>query len=440
MQEYFFQLVEDLTGRLRGSQVLLANYEGEESDFVRFNRSRIRQAGSVSQRYVSVELVDGQRHARSTITLTGEAGADLEQLQQALERLDSDLPNLPEDPYLLYSTEVSNTQQIGQSVLPEADEAVREVLEAGEGRDLVGIYSAGAMDRGFANSLGQRNWFTAHSFHLDWCFYRQVDKAVKTSYADFRWDDEAFSRKVALAGEQLETLAGEPKTIKPGGYRVYLAPPALNELFGLLAWGGFGLKDHRTRNTSLLKMIEKDATLAETVTLRENTREGLAPNFESSGFLKPNAVTLIDHGKLSQTLVSPRSAKEYGVETNGASTGEFPASLDMDAGEIPAEEAPSRLDTGVYVNTLWYLNYSDRPAGRITGMTRFATFWVEGGRIVAPLNVMRFDETIYRAMGENLLGLTAQRDFLPSSETYQSRSTDSARLPGALIEDFQLTL
>lgn len=40
---------------------------------------------------------------------------------------------------------------------------------------------------------------------------------------------------------------------------------------------------------------------------------------------------------------------------------------------------------------LWYLNFSDRPGGRITGMTRFASFWVEDGRIVAPLNVMRFD-------------------------------------------------
>ncbi len=73
-------------------------------------------------------------------------------------------------------------------------------------------------------------------------------------------------------------------------------------------------------------------------------------------------------------------------------------------------------------------------------MTRFATFWVENGRIAAPLNVMRFDETAYRALGENLLALTADRDFLPSSETYGGRSTDSVRLPGALIEGFRFTL
>ena len=104
------------------------------------------------------------------------------------------------------------------------------------------------------------------------------------------------------------------------------------------------------------------------------------------------------------------------------------------------DEVLRRLDTGVYVNTLWYLNYSDRPACRITGMTRFATFWVEDGRIAAPLNVMRFDETAYRVLGRNLMGLTAERDFIPSSETYESRSTESIRLPGALVEDFRFTL
>ena len=94
----------------------------------------------------------------------------------------------------------------------------------------------------------------------------------------------------------------------------------------------------------------------------------------------------------------------------------------------------------MYVNQLWYLNYSDVPACRITGMTRFATFWVEDGEIAAPLNVMRFDETVYRVLGENLLALTARRDFLPSRSTYGGRSTSSARLPGALVEGFRFTL
>jgi predicted Zn-dependent protease len=99
-----------------------------------------------------------------------------------------------------------------------------------------------------------------------------------------------------------------------------------------------------------------------------------------------------------------------------------------------------RLDTGVYINNLWYLNYSDRSACRITGMTRFATFWVEGGMVQAPLSVMRFDESIYRMFGDYLLGLTAERDFILDPSTYNERSTGSSHLPGALVEGLNFTL
>jgi len=107
---------------------------------------------------------------------------------------------------------------------------------------------------------------------------------------------------------------------------------------------------------------------------------------------------------------------------------------------MSAAEVLRRLDTGVYINNVWYLNYSDRAACRITGLTRFATFWVEQGVIQAPLTVMRFDETLYRMLGENLLGLTAERDLLLDPSTYYARSTSSGRTPGALVQDFTFTL
>ena len=37
------------------------------------------------------------------------------------------------------------------------------------------------------------------------------------------------------------------------------------------------------------------------------------------------------------------------------------------------------LGTGLWVSNLWYLNYSDRRACRMTGMPRFACLWVENG-------------------------------------------------------------
>ena len=61
------------------------------------------------------------------------------------------------------------------------------------------------------------------------------------------------------------------------------------------------------------------------------------------------------------------------------------------------------------------------------------------GAIPIP-NVMRFDDTAYRILGSNLIGLTRERDWLLDSASYGERSTGSARLPGALLRQLALTL
>ncbi len=112
----------------------------------------------------------------------------------------------------------------------------------------------------------------------------------------------------------------------------------------------------------------------------------------------------------------------------------------MAAGELKEADVLARLGTGVYVTDTWYTNFSDLSGGRVTGMTRFATSWVENGQLVAPLSVMRFDDTVYRMLGSELEALTAEREWLLDGGTYFERSTDSMRLPGALLSSMTFTL
>lgn len=108
--------------------------------------------------------------------------------------------------------------------------------------------------------------------------------------------------------------------------------------------------------------------------------------------------------------------------------------------QSPRDDVLRYLDRGLYISNLWYCNYSDRNYCRITGMTRFACFWVDNGEIVGSLNVMQFDESAYRLLGNRLAGLTREREFIADRNTYAQRSTASVRLPGALVDDFTLTL
>ncbi len=434
MKAQFFELGERLARELKPDEVVLCSLAAERSDFVRFNRGRVRQAGSVEQADLTLRLIRARRQAYATL-----AGLDLEAAQRMLARLRETLDALPEDPWLLINETPQSTAAERRGTLAPAQSLVQYVTGQAEGLDLVGIYAGGTICRGFANSLGQHNWHEVDSFNFDWSLYRQADQAVKTSYAGFRWEEAQFQQKLHAAAAQLAHLAIPRKALEPGEYRAYLAPRALEELAGLLSWGGFSARARATRQSPLLRMQE-GAALSPKITLTQNTAEGVAPGFQSDGFVKPPAVTLIAGGRLGDALVSPRSAKEYGLATNGAGGGESPDALDIAPGGLAETEALAALDTGLYIGNLWYLNFSDRPAGRITGMTRFATFWVEDGRIAAPVGPMRFDDSIYRMLGEQLLDLTRERDFLLDPSTYGGRSTASAHLPGALLKSLRFTL
>ena len=137
---------------------------------------------------------------------------------------------------------------------------------------------------------------------------------------------------------------------------------------------------------------------------------------------------------------SPRTAREFSLSANGANGDESPEALAIAGGTLDARDALSALDTGLFVGNLHYLNYSDRPAGRMTGMTRFATFWVEDGKIVAPIDVLRFDDTIYRMLGSSLEALTKETELILESSTYSERALASVRLPGALLSELEFTL
>ena len=131
-------------------------------------------------------------------------------------------------------------------------------------------------------------------------------------------------------------------------------------------------------------------------------------------------------------------AKEYGAVVNIES--EYASSFEMDEGTVEKSDVLKKLGTGLYISNLWYLNFSDMASGRVTGMTRFGTFWVENGEIKHPVNVMRFDDSLFDIFGKNLCALTKDRDYILDAGTYYNRSTGSKLLPGAFIDDFHLLL
>lgn len=439
METYFDAVTEVLQRSLAAGERFSATFDAEETDFVRMNRGKVRQPGSVAQRYLSIRLVNGARHAEHTLSLTGDLAVDGAAVRDAIASLRAALPELADDPLLLLPSAVHSSRSVRDTPLPPAEAIVDVVLRAADGLDLVGILAAGPVWRGFANSEGQRNWHATTAFNLQWSLYHRTDKAVKSGYAGFEWDRAAFAHKMAEARQRLALIGMPSRSLEPGKYRAYLAPSAVEEIAATLCWGGFSARALATKQSSLDKMRSGESLDAR-VSLVEDTAGGVAPAFQSEGFARPAQVPLIEAGRLVGSLVSPRTAREFGLAENGANGAEMPESLAMAGGTLATDDALAALDTGLAVGNLHYLNYSDRPACRITGMTRFATFWVEKGKVVAPVDVLRFDDTVYRLLGENLEALTRETEFILDAGTYQSRQLASLRLPGALVKEMAFTL
>ena len=156
----------------------------------------------------------------------------------------------------------------------------------------------------------------------------------------------------------------------------FLSPSAVAELLNIFCWGAFSRRTMEEKRSALQLLFEDKKQLNSKVSLVENTQAGIGPFFNASGYNRPPRTCMINEGRGEQLLISPRTAKQYGVNTNGADEDESPLSLHMAPGDLQASSILGQLGEGIYINNLWYLNYSDRLAGRITGMTRFGCFWV----------------------------------------------------------------
>ena len=181
-------------------------------------------------------------------------------------------------------------------------------------------------------------------------------------------------------------------------------------------------------------------TFSDKVSLAEDYSLGLETRFTSRGALAPMKRPLIDRGDIAGSLVSQRTAAEFKLEENGADASEAVRCLSLEPGDLAEKNILKELGTGIYLGNLHYLNWSELENGRVTGLSRFACYWVEGGEIVEPIQTMRFDETLENIFGNHLLDLSQAPQIIPSTNTYEQRALGGTKCPGVLLDSFRLTL
>jgi len=445
LERRFGRAVDLLLGELRSDEELSLEFSGEDSTFMRFNEAKVRQIGAVERAELRFSYFRNGRTIRGSFEPTGVEAVDVETAAQAFGLLRREAALLPEDPYQTLPTAESRSREVFTGSLPDAGNLPSLVLGpaeafAVEGASFVGLHSQGSMARGAANSKGARHWFATETFLTDYSAYLPNGKAVKSSYAGRDWDDEAYRRRLGAERSRLAALALSPKVLPPGGYRVWLAPEALARFLPFFSWHGIGERELREGESAWLALSEGRRKLSPRFRLEQDFSLGLEPRFNELGEVAAEKLPLIGGGRLLNTLVSARSAKQYGIAGNAAPEAEYLRSASVDSGEIDEERALEAVGRGLYLSNLHYLNWSDSQSARVTGMTRYACFWVEEGKIAAPIVDMRFDESLFNILGDKLAGLSRQRSPIVDASTYDQRSLGGSLLPGILVEDFTLTL
>jgi predicted Zn-dependent protease len=420
----------------------------EDTQFIRINGAKVRQAGVVEDASLDITLVlerpDGLRRASRTCTVTGLSWKDGEVIDETLKALRDEVIDLPIDPFAQLPVNYGSGESETRGNLLDRETAAQSLLGSEvKGLDIAGIYAAGPVVRAMANSEGQSLWFMSETFSLDYSVYTPNQRALKGTFAGKVWDSTAFEKEMQKARTQLPILEKTAKQVARGRHRTYLAPAALHDFVAMFSWACIS-EAAIQQGESALRLMRGTPGLTKSLsplfTLSEDFRGGEVPRFNGLGEMAPEVLPLIEHGVLQNTLVSSRTAKEYGVASNAAAGSESLRSPSVDGGLLAEERILKALDTGLYLSNLHYLNWSDQTHGRITGMTRYACYWVEDGKIVAPIENMRWDDSLFTVLGTELEALTVNRAFIPNVDTYERRGIGGAWMPGALLKRMDFTL
>jgi len=148
-------------------------------------------------------------------------------------------------------------------------------------------------------------------------------------------------------------------------------------------------------------------------------------------------VQLVEAGVPKRLVYSRATARKMKAKPTGHGLplpnewGEAPMNLVMEGGTSSLEEMIASTERGVLLTRVWYVREVDPYEKVLTGMTRDGTFLVEGGRVVAGLRNMRFNESVLEM-------LSKVEEMSPAVRASGEEAFDMV-VPAMKVRDFHFT-
>lgn len=412
--------------------------DAESSLFVRYNNHRVRQNSQVEQATAKILLTWQQKSYRFSFSLTNQANDDLKKIKVPFLKIIKDWDNLLSENV---EFEIASKQSSSNYLWSEhnSSQILDFVSKTTVHLDFTGLVAIGPVLTCVRNSNGVNHEFLTELVTVDYSLY-DGPRAAKGLYSARDWNETDFTEQLQHTQSLLELMKKPKVELTPGTYRVYLGPAAVSEMAQMLNWGAVSQRSYKLGRNPLKRLIEKDVELSPLFSVSEDFALGLGPQFNSLGETAPPLIPIIQKGNLKNLFTSTKSAIEFNSESNLAEEEESFRSMRIDTGMLKRENVLSELGTGIFISNLHYLNWSNPMDARITGMTRYACFWVEKGQIQGPIADLRFDDTLYDLWGSELESVTEFSELEPQTTTYFQRHLGGKRVPGMLIKKMKFTL
>ena len=444
-KEIYNTICSQVYNTLQEGEDLTIYMEGENSQYFRFNDSKIRQTGIIEDYNVTLSLYHGKKSLQATTTVSSDIDYSVKNLISEINGLRDPLSLIPENNFTAFPEKFDSLEVYRQGDLPDREEILDSLMGIIDSDNLTGVWTSGKIFRASSTSKGTHHWFEKDSFIFDFSLIDVKENMVKILYPGSDWNKDDFIAAFDDASKRLQLMDKPKLELKPGKYRVWFEPHAVADFVDMLNWNGVSEASLRNGSSCLLKMRKDNVRLSEKFSLDELFDRKSTAAFNSRSEISGN-VSLIKHGILENTLINSKTALEYGLSSNYAEDvnswgmGEYLRAPFMHGGDIKLDERLEKLGTGIFISNIHYLNWSDNLGGRITGLTRYACYWVEDGRMIAPIKTMRFDDSFYNFFGDNLEAVGETVLSRPVIETYDGRNPGETTCPGILVNDFELTL
>ena len=112
METIFNHLSDKLISILKKDEHLIISFDGEKSQFIRFNNASIRQTGLVDDATMSLKFIANGRTCHGAFTVSGNQDIDIQRGGNEIDRMRKESEEIPPDPFIVMPKNSGSSHEI----------------------------------------------------------------------------------------------------------------------------------------------------------------------------------------------------------------------------------------------------------------------------------------------------------------------------------------